>query len=174
MYEIKKSLSRIPFYANAGADIYALHGDPIILKAADISDPAIYNWYDPVGNWVCTGMNFPTIALNEQKYKLEVIAESDGYKDYDEVWVKIVPGRIESIHPNPATNYVEVTCAYNNVSSAFITISDQSGRIYADYPLSISPQSVNISLGSIYLPGTYTVTLICDGQIADSKTFVKQ
>ena len=131
MYEVYKS-GRIPFYANAGADIYAFRNDPIILNALNIGEPAAYNWYDPVGNLVFSGMNFPTFAHEEQEYKLEIIAESDGYKDYDEVWVKIVPGKIESIHPNPATNYVEVTCVYNNVSSAFITISDQSGRIYAN------------------------------------------
>jgi subtilisin family serine protease len=176
VYEIKKSLPRVPFYANAGADIYAFEGDPITLTAANIGEPAIYNWYDSGGNLVCENRIFETEATNQEKYKLEVIARSDGYKDYDEVWVKIVPGKIESIKPNPANNNVKVTCVFNNVASAadaYLTISNQSGTVLTNYPLSMSPQTVDFNVSN-YTPGTYIVTLICTGQIADSKTFVKQ
>jgi hypothetical protein len=173
VYEIKTT-PRKPFYANAGGIIYTLKGDPITFTAADIGEDAIYNWYDDQDSLVYTGRIYTTIADREQKYKLEVIAESDGYKDYDEEpGVKIVPGKIESIRPNPASSNVTVTCVYNNVPSASITISDQMGRIYANYPLNMSPQSVNFNI-STYTPGTYIVTLICDKVVADSKTFVKQ
>jgi hypothetical protein len=121
-------------------------------------------------------MDFDIAANDQQKYKLEVIAQSDGYKDYDEVWVKIVPGKIESIRPNPANDYVIVTCVFNdaaNVVNAHIRISDQTGKIYNTFPLTMSPQSIDFSV-STYRPGTYTVTLICNGQVADAKTFVKQ
>jgi len=175
VYEIYKS-GRIPFYANAGADIYAFQSDPITFTAADIGEDAIYNWYDRQGNLVCKSRIFATTATDQQKYKLEVTALSDGYKDYDEVWVKIVPGKIESIVPNPASDYVTVTCVFNNVASAVnasLIISNQSGIILTERPLNTSPQSVEFNI-SQYTPGTYTVTLICDGNTIDSKTFVKR
>ena len=171
VYEVHKS-PRIPFYAS-GNDVYAFQGDPITLIANDIGEPATYNWYDENGNLVHTGMAFGTVADHERKYKLEVIASADGYKDYADVWVKIVPGKIESIQPNPAMDYVMITCVFNNVSEAYLTISSQTGVVYEEYSLSSSPQSVDFDIAA-YTPSRYTVTLFCDGAAVDSKTFVKQ
>jgi hypothetical protein len=70
---------------------------------------------------------------------------------------------------------VTITCVYNNVSHAFITISDYTGTVLIEHPLIMSPQSINFNLpATIYTPGTYIVTLFCDGVVVDSKTFVKQ
>jgi hypothetical protein len=172
VYEIRTP-PRTPFHADAGGDIYAFQGDPITFSAADIGESATYKWYDQVGSLVCEGMNFPTIATDQQQYKLEITALSDGYKDYDEVWVKIVPGKIESIHPNPTDNMVTVECVFNNVASASLRITNDMGVFYVNYPLNSTNQSVVFDVSN-YPPGTYTVTLFCNGQIADSKTFVKQ
>jgi len=183
VYQIIKSLNRKLFYADAGEDIYAFQEEAITLTAKNIGEPAQYKWYDQDGNLVGEGMVFTTVAREEQQYRLEVTALSDGYKDYDEVWVRIVPGKIESIQPNPARDRVTVTCVYNNVSEARIVISDQFGKIYAEYPLGTSfigdlpvsrgPQSVDFDVFR-YTPGTYIVTLVCDGQVSDNKTFVKE
>jgi len=183
VYNVYKSNRKKLFYANAGEDIYAFQEEAITLTAKNIGEPAQYRWYDREGNLVGEGMVFTTVAREEQQYRLEVIALSDGYKDYDEVWVRIVPGKIESILPNPARDRVTVTCVYNNVSEARIVISDQFGKIYAEYPLGTSfigdlpvsrgSQSVDFDVFR-YTPGTYIVTLVCDGQVSDNKTFVKE
>ena len=72
-----------------------------MLSTLDIGKPAIYNWYNQHGNLVFVGKDFEMPATNEQRYRLEVIALSDGYKDYDEVTISylftvIEPRRINS------------------------------------------------------------------------------
>jgi hypothetical protein len=162
---------RVPFYAHA-EDVYAFQDEPITLTAADIGEDAVYNWYDMEGHLVYEGMEFDFTATEQTTYKLEVIAEADGYKDYAEVMVKIVPGKIEELYPNPASNFVTVTCVYNNVSDVRIVVSNYFGLTYGEFPLSDGDYSV--SFNTINYPiGTYMVKLICDGQVADVKTFVK-
>jgi hypothetical protein len=62
---------------------------------------------------------------------------------------------------------------YNNVSHAFITISDYTGTVLIEHPLIMSHQSVDFEVAN-YTYGTYIVTLFCDGVAVDNKTFVKQ
>ena len=165
---------RVPFYAQAD-DIYAFVNDPITFHAADIGEPAVYRWYDMSGNLVCEEQNFSTVAIHEKQYKLEVIALSDGYKDYATVKVKIVPGKIEEIFPNPTDNDITVVCVFNNVDAipeAYIQVSDYMGMIYNEFQLKDSPATVSFSTQN-YPIGTYVVRLFCNGQVADVKTFVR-
>ena len=97
VYSIIKS-SRTPFYADAGEDIYTYTGAAILLNAAPISEPVTYNWYLN-DSLVHTGISFSTSAVIGQKYKLEVIALADGYKDYAEVEIKPFTGQEEPTEP---------------------------------------------------------------------------
>ncbi len=45
--------------------------------------------YDQSGNLIYSGKDFTVSPEITEKYKLEVIAELDGVKDYDEVEVKV-------------------------------------------------------------------------------------
>jgi hypothetical protein len=71
---------------------------------------------------------------------------------------------------------VTVSCVFNNVVGAAINASlqilDYMGIIYDEFSLTHSPQSADFNV-SAYPIGTYVVRLICDGIIADVKTFVK-
>ena len=182
VYQISTSEDRDIFYANAGEDKYIFQNEGVMLSAADIGEPAIYKWYDQQGNLISEEREFDITVTQETKYKLEVIAEADGYKDYDEVAVKIVqdkiepivPGKIESIAPNPVTDIVKITCVFDHDSRAYFTVTNQIGRdIINHYTLNTSPQTVDMNISS-YASGTYVVTLFCDGVIADTKRFVKQ
>ena len=173
VYDVSKSLGRDLFYADA-EDVYAFQNDPVVLTATDIGEPAIYNWYDVDGDWVCEEQNFETIAERQTTYKLEVIALSDGYKDYTEVAVKIVPGKIEELFPNPTSDQLNVVCVFNKVASANITISSVAGIIFDNVQLDTDASGDIVVFNTSNYPiGTYTVTLICDGKIACTKTFVK-
>jgi hypothetical protein len=166
---------RNPFYANAGNNIYTFLNTTIRLSAEDIGEDAVYKWYDKHGDLVSEEISFETAAIGEQTYKLEVIASADGYKDYDEVSVKIVPGMIEELFPNPTTDVITVSCIFsdpNNITGSFIKVSGYTGTVYGSYPLNAAA-SVSIDVGN-YTAGTYTVSLICNGAVVDSKIFVKQ
>jgi hypothetical protein len=70
----------------------------------------------------CGGKDI-TIATNvAKKYKLEVIATADGFKDYSDVEVNLKPSILSTIAPNPATNNVTIGYKLNEVGSAYLMI----------------------------------------------------
>ena len=106
-----------------------------------------------------------------KKYKLEIITDTDGYKDYAEVEVKIKPSRIDNISPNPSSNNIQIDYKINEANSSYLMIIGQN--ISNNYVLDISANQTTIDV-SDYEAGYYSVALVCDGQIVDAKTFLKQ
>lgn len=173
-YEIQKHTRNL-FYADAGGDKETDKYVPITLSAEDINEPALYNWYDNDGNLVYEGLTFSVFVEAAKKYKLEVIALSDGYKDYSEIEVKLRPNAISSISPNPTNHHSTFTYKINEGSTAYLSINPlyTSNGISQNYVLNISEQETTIDLSN-YQPGIYLVTLITDGQISDTKYIIKQ
>ena len=173
-YVVKKK-SRPLFVANPGGDKEVDKNEVITIYADQIDEAAVYNWYDTEGNLVYQGTNLTVDADVARKYKLEVIALSDGFKDYGEVEVKIKPSYLNNISPNPASNAIEVNYKLNEVSSAYLMIIGYYGNAATsnNYILDLNTTTKTIDI-SYYQNGFYTVALVCDGQILDAKTFVKQ
>src|SRR5690554_6552688 len=88
---------RFAFSAYGGEDEYVKINEEVTLFAETINEDAIYNWYDTDGNLIYTGTDFTVSPTISQTYKLEIIAETDGFKDYDEVTVNITPYHTESL-----------------------------------------------------------------------------
>ena len=120
-YVIKKQARPI-FIADAGGTKDVDKNDPITISANQISEPAIYNWYDTDGNLVFTGKDLTIATEVATKYKLEVIATTDGFKDYTEVEVNLKPSVLNIIAPNPATDNVNISYKLNEVGSAYLMI----------------------------------------------------
>jgi hypothetical protein len=172
-YVIKKQ-QRPLFTADAGGTKYIDKNEPITISAAQISESAVYNWYDADGNFITSGKDLNIATEVAQKYKLEVIA-ADGFKDYTEVEVKLNPNTLGAISPNPVVNSANITYKINEASSAYLMILGGYGTTgdSNNYILDIDSSGINIDL-SYYSSGFYTVALVCDGQIVDAKTLVKE
>lgn len=172
-YIIRKNVRPL-FFADAGEDKEVNLNETIIISAEDINEPAIYNWYDSDGNLVHQGKDLTVVADVVKEYELEVIATSDGFKDYTDVEVKFKPSFIESISPNPSSNFVTINYKANNVTSAYLMILGYYGSNTSyNYILDINSQQTQIDV-SLYNSGYYTVALVCDGLIMDAKTLLKQ
>ncbi len=173
-FEIRDPFAYHSFHTNAREDIYADKGEIINLSAEQMSEPALYNWYDQSGNLVHEGRDFTTTVSKTEKYNLEIISLTNGNKDYSEVNVLLNPSKIEKISPNPATHEIKVDYKLNEVENASIVVSNYyfTGS-HDSYILDIHSQSQTFSVAN-YMPGLYTVTLICDGVVADMKTFIKR
>jgi subtilisin family serine protease len=173
-YTIRKQPRPI-FVADAGADIEKDLNETITISASQISEPASYNWYDTQGNLIFQGKDLTIATQVAQKYKLEVIATSDGFKDYSEVEVNLKPSVLNAITPNPANENVTITYKLNQVGSAYLMVI--GGYATADtssnYILDINNTQTNLNISN-YPSGFYTVALVCNGQIVDAKTLVKQ
>lgn len=172
-YEIRK-YPRGLFYANA-EDKLADKNTSITLNAQSINEPAVYNWYDNEGNLIYEGADFTVSVEVGKKYKLEVIALSDGYKDYTEVEVKLKPNSITTLYPNPTSNQVTVAYKINQGDSAYLSVNALYGsnNISHNYVLNIEENEITLDVSS-YPQGLYTVSLITNGQVPDTTTLIKQ
>jgi serine protease len=170
---IKKE-SRPIFMADAGGDKDVDKNEPITISALQISEPAIYNWYDTEGNLVFTGKDLSISTEVARKYKLEVIATADGFKDYAEVAVNLKPSTLNIIAPNPATEHVSINYKINEVGSAYLMVIGSYGTTYSsnNYILDVDSADAIIDVSN-YPNGFYTVALICNGEIVDAKTLIK-
>jgi len=168
--------SRTLFYANA-ENVKADKNEIVTLSAEQINEPAIYNWYDMQGNFVCEGLNFETSV--SEKYKLEVIALSDGYKDYTEAKIELKPNRIELFYPNPTSNLVTVNYKINKGQTAHLKLFKVYPSFVAtadinqdSYDLHINSDTKTLNIGN-YSDGLYKLILVVDGKISDTKTLLK-
>jgi serine protease len=162
------------FSADAGETKIVDINEPITIRATQISEPVVYNWYDTNGNLIFSGKDLTIATQVATKYKLEVIATSDGFKDYSEVEVKLKPSVLSSIAPNPATNNVVINYKVNEAGTAYLMIISSYGTSNSsnNYILNTNSSETNIDISN-YPIGFYTVALVCNGQIVDAKTLIK-
>lgn len=172
-YEIKKKTRNL-FQAIAPDKEVDLN-QAITISAEDINEPAIYNWYDLEGNLIFQGKDLQIANAVAEKYKLEVIATIDGYKDYKEVEVSLKPSTLESITPNPATTTVAISYKLNQAGSAYLMIIGYYGSngTSNNYILDVNSNAISLNLNN-YPSGFYTVALVVNGEIVDAKTLIKQ
>lgn len=163
------------FLAEAGQDKQVDMGTPVTLSASQISEPASYKWYDAEGNLIYKGTDTIFHANISKRYKLEIIAESDGFKDYDEVQINVnSPNKILAISPNPASNQVEIEYETSQkVSSGYLMIVNVNSVNISNHILDLSQNSAAIDLTG-YNTGTYEAVLVCNGQIVDSESLMVQ
>ena len=170
---IINKLPRMAFSAYGGEDEFIKMNDEITLYAESINEDALYNWYDPDGNLIYTGADLTVSPLITQTYKLEIIAETDGYKDYDEVTVNIMPYHIESLIPNPVNSQLTVTYDAQGATSAYLMLVNQTTSNSDNYILDTEESSIGIDVSGLPT-GLYSVILVCNGEIQSVKNLVKQ
>ncbi len=162
------------FDADAGGDKEIDKGESITLTAEQINEAAEYNWYDTEGNLIYSGTSLTVSPEITKKYKLEVIANADGFKDYDEVEVKVNKFKLMSLSPNPTSTYVTIGYDVKGASSAYLMIVGVSNFSNSNnYLLDCSQTHTTINVSN-YPTGIYTIALVVDGQIEDAKTLIIQ
>jgi hypothetical protein len=171
-YEVRKQ-PRPAFTANAGNDEEIDKSESVTLQASDINEDAIYNWYDIEGNLIYTGTTITVSPQFSQQYKLEVISNLDGLKDYDELQVIVNPYKIQSIVPNPATSTVTVNYIADEANSAYLMLVHQNTGNTSNYIIDTEENSHTIDLSNM-ATGLYSIILVCDGVIQGSNNLLKQ
>jgi serine protease len=174
-YQINKD-PRDLFYADGGGDKEVDKNETIVLSAETIGEPAIYNWYDSEGNLIFEGVEFEVSVEVAKKYRLEIIALSDGFKDYVEVEIDLKPNALKQVSPNPATVSTSVVYKINKGESAYLSVTGFYGAgngISNNYILNIDQTELTLDLSG-YPSGMYAVALIVNGQISDTTTLIKQ
>ena len=171
-FEVRKPL-RDSFYADAGNDDEVDRNESITISAEEIDETATYNWYDPDGNLIHTGTDLTVTPQMTQTYRLEVVSNIDGFKDYDDVQITVHPYRIESLVPNPTSSNVTINYLIDGVTSAYVMVVDNTTGSSDNYILDVQSSSTTLDVSS-YTAGLYNIILVCDGEIQNSKTLLKQ
>lgn len=170
-FEINKK-NRESFTAIAQKNTSETVNTNIVLSADQLFEAAIYNWYDSEGNLIYSGQNFEVTPDITKTYKLEVIAEKDGFKDYTDIVVEGVPFEIKSLSPNPANQNVLVTYHVASDSSSYLILTDLSNAQSNNYILDSNASELTIDLSN-FQAGTYSITLVSDGNVIESKNLIK-
>lgn len=160
---------REPIKAKAGSSRQLTQQEPTLLQAEDVEEDAVYNWYNTSGELVHTGRSFTVTLDSSETYTLEVIADLDGMKDYDQVELRVNPYSIQSLSPNPASNNVLVSYQSQGAQTAYLMLvqpfSNQSHNFVLD------PEASQITLQTTqFQSGIYNLLLVCDGEVVDSET----
>lgn len=169
---VYKNPRDVLFDAKAGDDLIASKNSNVVLSAESINEDAVYNWYNAGGKLIGSGDTLSVNVSKTEKYKLEVIAKADGYKDYDSVYVFSTYGNIESIAPNPAN--MQTLINYNlseEIANASIIITNSFGQVFYSTPLDITQDTHTINLQGIPA-GQYIVRLESQGVLLDTKTLI--
>lgn len=172
-YDIRR-VSRTLFYADAGDDETILTGDTITLSANDIGEDALYYWLDESGTVVGTGDEIDVSPSSTTTYTLEVIAEADGYKDYDDVTVNVTNGLITSIAPNPASSTTTVYYETTGVSTVKLKVVEVGSMMQVDNFTVTAGTGSKVITVSGYNTGAHIITLEGDSQDLDAKTLIVQ
>ncbi len=162
------------FNADAGNDEEIDKWESITLTAEQINEAAEYNWYDSEGNLIYTGASLSVSPEVTEKYKLEVVADADGFKDYDEVEVKVNGYKINSLSPNPANTNVSIEYDVEGANSAYLMIVGASNFSTSNNYILNSTQTQTYIDVSNYQTGIYTLALVVDGQIVDAMALMIQ
>ena len=171
-YEISK-YNRDMFYAEIKTEISI--SNELLLKGNDIGEPAIYNWYDSSDNLIYQGKELTVTNAIAQKYKLEIVALSDGYKDYNETEISGTnPNKITEIYPNPAIDQLTISYQLTTEETAYISVNSLylSNNVSNNYILNNTTTQKTIDISS-YLQGVYSVALVVGGEIIEIKKIIK-
>lgn len=81
---------------------------------------------------------------------------------------------LEIIAPNPVISFVNVHYNLVQANSASLAIASQTGNGSVNtFHLDLHTKETTIKLSN-YLPGIYTIALVVNGNVVDSKTLIKQ
>lgn len=163
------------FVANSGDNMKVLKGESVQLLADDIGEDAEYKWFDSEGNLLYIGQNITLTAEESKELQLEVVTQSDQYKDYDQTNLVVTEGIISSISPNPVNTTTEVCVELSEgINTAVLMVYTMNHNVVNNYMISgIGEVNLSIDVSSLN-NGIYQTVLVIDGTVVDIQQFVKE
>jgi hypothetical protein len=155
---------------NAGTSRTSNANGSETFNVQDINEEAIYNWYDEDGVLIYSGSDFTVSNLVAKEYKLEVIAESDGHKDYKTEATEDKRG-IENISPNPASSGTVISYTVASTDTVYIMLTHSTTGMQHNFILNAVNNSITLPT-SLLAQGQYVVNLVANGIMIDAKHLI--
>jgi hypothetical protein len=167
-----ETADRPKFCAETGGDKNILSDDSLILHAEDIGEQAYYNWYDEAGTLICSGPDVIVRPIISTKYKLEVIALSDGFVSVDSMTVTASSGILVAVSPNPASSFLNVEYKVKSDANAYLRLFLVSNpTITYNYILNAQDNEYAVNVSGMP-QGIYKLQLVCNGQPEGEETLL--
>lgn len=170
---VVKKQTRPSFSATILNNVEVNRNETINIAALQINEPALYNWYDSNGNLVYTGTDISISSNIATKYKLEIVALSDGFKDYSDVNVSLKKSAIIKLYPNPTDSFLSIEYKINTDDTSYFMIyrADDLQNI-SNYLVDNAETHRIIEVANFPI-GLYKIALINNGQVLDLNNFTK-
>lgn len=152
----------------------AVQNGKIMLTATNVTENAMYYWYDANGKLVGTGKTFNVPAGQQaSNYTVRVEATSDGAISYSSATMAMQSSSIKSVDCKSNPNEVKVTLEGPAASNATLRLASSTGNTpVGDY--NVESGVTTCTIPATNMPsGIYQVTLIENGTVTGTKKFTK-
>lgn len=169
-YVIHKPELRQEIIANAGEDQIVTLGEIATLSAQTTGTDVSYKWIDSYNDTTINSQIAEVSPTITQQYKLKVKTDN-GYVGYDSLNVVVKKNIINSITPQPATDFAVINYQIMQANNAYIEITNSFGTVLEHFQINTDLNQYSFDCSS--LPsGIYTVILYCDGYHQDAKNLI--
>ena len=160
------------FEAKILGEQMVLAGESLTLTAKDIGESAQYIWHTLDGDVIGEGMSLVVTPEATCSYVLEVVADADGYKNYDTAKIAVVDGAIVNLAPNPSNHQTVVAYRLaDGVTGGMLILSNAAGLIVYSEPIDAAGDVHTIDLQCLS-PGQYIVRMDIQGVVVDTAVLV--
>ena len=154
------------------AEIYkTIQPGKTTLSAGNVSEESTYEWYDENGNLVGTGASISVPSSSSSKeYSLKIKAKSDGAVIYRNTTVGS-SSMIDKVTPSVSGVDVKLTSpAYEPLSVQLASSTADMPVVYGNIQKGVAECHLNISN---FTPGVYQVSVLSDGNLIETRKFIK-
>lgn len=147
----------------------------IVLEASGVDESCKYEWYDEFGVKIAEGQFAVVDAAKSKEYRLKVIAEKDGAVNYTRAdLLEKGTNSIASVSPLPFKSQLEVRLKKLSFGNTQIKLTSVSNPAITETH-NLKREEYGITLSTAHLSkGTYLVSLLQDGSVADTKKVVHE
>lgn len=142
-------------------------GESITISPELQTDNKNYKWYDNDQYFISRGSKLTVNPDSTKNYYLEFISPA-GYKDYEEIAIKVNQNFIKSAYPNPASENVTVEYKIENLNTELMLVNNETGN-KSIYPIEENSSQTTLDI-SDKETGTYTLFLKIDDELEDKES----
>lgn len=144
------------------------------LSSINIYEDVTYNWYDSNGTLIYSGSEILVNNAISENYKLEIISNIDGFKDYADLHISNADySNNIDLYPNPTTSFLNIDYDLGTANGYILITKIDNNSISNNYILDNWNNTISINVSN-YTNGYYNVALIQNGTIIKSGIFLKK
>jgi subtilisin family serine protease len=170
-FDIQKRKSK-RFKAIAGDDQYLVKTENANFSAPDLGDGFTYKWKNLNKDSAIYQSDFSVPALENTQFSLEIKDSLAGFYDADSCNLFVLEGRLNSVSPNPASDFLTVKYTLHAHSAGSLLVINNQGIVVKNMPVDPNLTERQFSVQDLSL-GFYSVLLVHNNSVLDSITFSK-